>query len=566
MISLASRWLTFPYRFLFGRTPYCPSDRRPRPTPRLEALESRDLLSTSSDVWNFVTAPQLHPMKVSVQTQQAGTAPGLVFVGPYALSENPGVLVGQAGPLIMDNAGNPVWFLPVSSNNKQQVTDFRVQTLFGQQVLTWWQGTIAGTVPSNLPDGSPLPGAYYVIENNHYQQIMTVTAQNGFTSDLHEFLITPAGTAVFISIKAVSADLTPYGGLKNGSYVDPEIQEIDLRTGKLIFTWDMHQHVPLSDSLVPPPTTAGQAWDVFHMNSLEVSPDGSQILVSARNTWTIYDIRHDQTGNILWELGGKENQFTFPTAQVNDSTLNTGPSVALPGHPPGSFFQYQHHARYVFDRNGMIAGISLFDDAGQASGPVSGPFGPGRGMVIDINLSNFTAMVQNPLYYHNPDLFPNSQGDVELLSNSDEFIGWGADVQSSGTSNSYYSEYTSNARVLYDAVMPGQNVSYRAYRNIWVGLPLTRPAVAVRQVGGQRTVYASWNGSTETTSWQLLAGPSPNALKPVTTTPCTGFETAITTTNAGPFYQVQALGADGSVLSTSAVVSFPPAQTHLVRV
>src|SRR5271157_6193264 len=164
MTSWAGSWLTYPFQFLFGRPPHRPSVHGPRPTLlRLEALESRDLLSSSADVWNFVTAPKLHPMKVSVQVQEPGTAPGLIFAGPYALSQNPSDLVGQTGPLIMDNSGNPVWFLPVSSTNKKQVTDFRVQSYRGQPVLTWWQGTLAGTVLSDLPNGTALPGARFYI-------------------------------------------------------------------------------------------------------------------------------------------------------------------------------------------------------------------------------------------------------------------------------------------------------------------------------------------------------------------------------------------------------------------
>ena len=98
----------------------------------------------------------------------------------------------------------------------------------------------------------------------------------------------------------------------------------------MIFTWNMATHVPLSDSFVPAPTTPGQPWDVYHVNSIDVSPDGSQILISARNTWGIYDISH-KTGQVLWQLGGKQNQFSLP------SDLITGPY--------DSAFQYQHDAR-----------------------------------------------------------------------------------------------------------------------------------------------------------------------------------------------------------------------------
>ena len=173
----AASWLIYPFRFLLGRPSHRQSVHGPRRTSlRLDPLESRELLSSSADVWNFVTAPRLHPMKVSVQVQEPGTVAGLIFVGPYAVSQSSSDLVGQTGPLIMDNSGNPVWFLPVSSTNKKQVTDFRVQSYLGQPVLTWWQGTIAGTVPSDLPNGTALPGARFYIYNDHYQKIMTVKA------------------------------------------------------------------------------------------------------------------------------------------------------------------------------------------------------------------------------------------------------------------------------------------------------------------------------------------------------------------------------------------------------
>jgi len=135
---------------------------------------------------------------------------------------------------------------------------------------------------------------------------------------------------------------------------------------------------------------------------------------------------------------------------------------------------------------------------------------------------------------------------VEALPNDDEFIGWGAEHD--------YSEYTQNGAVLYDVVMPGGDISYRAYRNTWVGLPLTAPA-AVRLVNGSPVVYASWNGSTETVAWRLLAGPNPVALSPVSTTSRTGFETTLAAPTSSRFYQLQALDAQGQVLGTSHILS-----------
>jgi hypothetical protein len=138
---------------------------------------------------------------------------------------------------------------------------------------------------------------------------------------------------------------------------------------------------------------------------------------------------------------------------------------------------------------------------------------------------------------------------MQTLANGDQFIGWG--------SESYYSEYTTDGTQIYDVLMPGSDISYRAFSNAWVGLPLTRPAAAVREVDGAQVVYASWNGSTETVAWRLLAGSTPCDLKPVLTAARSGFETALTTTSDGPFFQVQALDAQGHVLQTSSVVRAP---------
>jgi hypothetical protein len=533
MTSCAGNWLTRTFRRLFDDSNRGPRVRGPRFTPqRPESLESRNLLSNASGVWSFVSAPQLHPMKVNVLTLEPGASLDPIFVAPYDQSPDPSELVGETGPLIMDSSGNPIWFRPVSSDNGAQAIDFQAQTLFGKPVLTWWQGTISGIESSKLPVGTSLPGGHFVIYNQHYREIMSVQAPKGFSMDEHEFLITPQGDAYFFGTRVVKANLTPYGGPRNGSYEDPEVFEVNLRTRKLIFAWNMAAHVPLSDSIVSAPTTPGHPWDAYHVNSIDVSPDGSQLLVSVRNTWGIYDVSRG-TGQVLWQIGGKQNEFSLP------SDLITGPY--------GSAFQYQHDARYV------PGGISLFDNGGLGAPPDGGPYGGGRGLILNLDLQDYTASLASPPYDHDPALYPNSQGDLQVLGNGNVFIGWGSDSESGGELSSYYTEYSSSGSVLADFVLAGQDVSYRALSLPWVGVPITRPAAVATDANGQATVYASWNGSSQTVAWELLAGPRRASLSPVSTTSRTGFETAITTTAAGPFYEVKALDGDGAVLKSSAV-------------
>jgi len=524
-------WLTRTFRGLFESANRASVLRKARSAPpRLEALEDRKLLAHGSEFWSFATA-SFHPMKVNVLTLKPGASQNPIFVAPYDQSPDPSRLVGQDGPLIMDSQGNPIWFKPISNNNSKQVFDFNTETLRGKPVLIWWQGTIAGIAPSNLPPGSVLTGQF-VIYNQHYKPIMTVKAPNKVGLDLHELQITNQGNAYFFTTKVVKANLSAYGGPANGSYVDAILQEINLRTGKPLFTWDMAKHVPLADSYIPAPTNPGQPWDVYHVNSIDVSPDGSQILVSARSTWGVYDIQR-RGGGILWQIGGKHNQFAIPPSLV------TGPD--------GSAFQYQHDARFT------AGGISLFDDAGLAAPPNGGPFGPSRVLNLNLDVANHRAGLASPVIYHTPALYANSQGNSQNLGNGNMFVGWGSD-SAPGQLSSYYSQYAADGTVLSDYVLAGQDISYRAFSQPWVGMPLTKPSAAVLNVNGQQTVFASWNGSTQTVSWELLAGSSRGRMSPVSVTTRSGFETAITTTAAGPYYEVKAINEAGQVIGTSQVV------------
>ena len=124
------------------------------PYPTTNGYTTPPFILESSQVWSFVSAPQLNPMKISVDVSKPGLANGLIFVAPYAFSST--AAYGQNGALVMDNSGNPVWFKPLSSPNLMN-TNFKVQSLYGQSVLTFWQGSLA-TAPAytNAPAGSHL--------------------------------------------------------------------------------------------------------------------------------------------------------------------------------------------------------------------------------------------------------------------------------------------------------------------------------------------------------------------------------------------------------------------------
>lgn len=104
---------------------------------------------------------------------------------------------------------------------------------------------------------------------------------------------------------------------------------------------------------------------------------------------------------------------------------------------------------------------------------------------------------------------------------------------------------------------PNQNLSYRAFKNEWVGLPLYPPSIAIDLLCEGVIVYASWNGSIEIVAWQVLAGLSRcNLSVVVICMPRAGFETKIHVKSCGPYFQVNALDSCGEIIGKSRIVYF----------
>ena len=483
----------------------------------------------SNQVWSFVSTPQLHPMKVSVAPYTVSQlASGLILNSPYAISDES--TYGQTGALMTDNDGNPLWFRPLS-NVSLMNADFKVQSLYGNPVLTFWQGTIA-TSPAytNLPAGGAEPGACFYILDNHYNVIQTISAFKGFTADEHELLITPKNTALFFGSKVVSMDLRPYGGPQQGAIHDFSIQEVDLATNQLIFFWDALDHIPLNSTHMPvsSATESSNVWDPYHLNSLGLISGSEDILFSGRNTWTIYRLNRS-TGNFVWQLTGDgTGDFSIPEEGL---------------------FSWQHDARFL---PGNV--ISMFNDncCGYESSVPTGNI-PSHGLILSLDLTNMVANVQSS-YYHNPNVNSSSQGNTQNLANGNKFLGFG--------SYGYFTEYaaqgnnenTSWVNVLYSAQMPGNNISYRTYRNTWIGKPAYPPDIAVNTANNQTIVYASWNGATEVAGWQVYAGTQPHMLSLVSSANKNGFETAINVGTGWTFFQVKAVNSTGQIIGTSMIV------------
>jgi len=458
--------------------------------------ESKEVEEPPPPAQQFASRPDLRPPLVEISRPARDTAPGYVFLAPKRK-------VAQAGPMILDDRGELVWFRPLDTEG---VTDFRVQRYDGRPVLTWWRGQSE----RGIGDG------HFVIVDDAYREIATVTAGNGLAGDIHEFLITERDTALILVYQRVPRDLTEIGGPADGAIWDGVVQELDIASGRVLFEWRSTEHVALDESYAKVPRAErgaeADAYDYFHVNSVELDDDRN-FIISARNTHAIYKVARAD-GEVLWRLGGKRSDYELG---------------------PGVRFAWQHDARRQPDGTlTLYDNVADDEDAGGAS----------RALVLELDHERMRATVLRS-YEHPSGLLATTQGNAQFLPDGHVFVGWG--------SQPYFTEFDREGRVLLDGRFGVDGTdSYRAYRFDWVGRPTDAPAVEAEQGGDSLyTVRMSWNGATEVERWQVLAGPTAQTLRPVAGSAKDGFETDVRVRTAEALIAVRALNPRGAVLGTS---------------
>jgi hypothetical protein len=445
-------------------------------------------------VLHFRSAPSLAPSALRVTTPaRPGAAGGYLFLAPYQGR-------GMPGPAIYDQQGNLVWFHPLPGH--EVATNFQVQSFAGRPALVWWQGRVL-----QLGFGQGEEEIY----DSSYRPLARVRAGNGYRADLHEIRLTPRGTAWVDAFDPIHMNLASAHGAADGVLSDSIVQEVDIRTGLVMWEWHALGHIPLGESFNPPQRSS-YPWDYIHVNSIDPGSAGD-VLLSARNSWTLYDV-DIHSGGFRWRLGGPHSSFRMGA---------------------GTHFYWQHDAE--FQPGGLI---SVFDNASDPPKERQS-----RGLLLDPSLAARTVTLVKAYVSPSRTLLAESQGNTFALPGGDWLLGYGRLPN--------LTEFDAAGHVLLDATL-GPNVQdFRSYLFPWSGQPTSPPAVAAQVSAGGYAVQASWNGATAVVSWRVLAGASASALTPVAGSAKTGFETGFHIA-AGPYVEVQALDGSGAVLGTSAIV------------
>ncbi|KAJ5664577.1 hypothetical protein N7507_005308 [Penicillium longicatenatum] len=211
--------------------------------------------------------------------------------------------INATGEELAPDAGDLVWSGPVIPD----ASNFRVQKLFGQPVITYWAGSGGAAESSSASHGY----GQIVIHNSSYDQIgkwLNLTLPPGTSApcqaDVHESLITEDNTILITAYNTTNADLRDLGGSEDGWVLDSLVLEIDLQTSEILFSWSPLAHVPISDtklSLDGAGANSSDLFDFFHTNSIQ--PFEGNYLINSRSTWSTYLV--NRSVDIIYKINGQ---------------------------------------------------------------------------------------------------------------------------------------------------------------------------------------------------------------------------------------------------------------------
>jgi len=334
----------------------------------------------------------------------------------------------------------------------------------------FWYKKIDGHFPSDLkmqPNGmlsyADIKESYYFagggetvhkIMDSTYTVVDSFATGNGYVADSHDFQLLSNGHALLISYDLQLVDMSKIvSGGNPGAYVAGSIiQELD-SDKNVVFQWRTWDYIQIDESYFD---LTLAAFDPMHANALDVDTDGN-ILVSFRNISQIIKINR-ATGEIMWRLGGRKNQFTFLNEHQENAPL---------------YFSRPHDIRSLPNRH-----ITLFDNGLDHKPAYS------RAVEYEIDGQNKTATLVWE-YKHPDKVFAPMQGSVQRLPNGNTMIGWG-NATKSNSNWPAATEITSDGTIVFEMLFENKGMlSYRALKYPWL----------MNTDAAQVTVYELWQGN-----------------------------------------------------------------------
>ncbi len=261
---------------------------------------------------------------------------------------------------------------------------------------------------------------------------------NGYLADNHDFQLLPNGHVLMLCYDTQTIDMSKIieGGDPDAQVTGSVIQELDVYKN-VVFQWRSWDYIPITDSYQD---LTKHSFDYIHVNSMDFDDSDGNIILSCRETSEVIKISR-ATGDIIWRMGGKHNEFTF----INEHEENAP-----------RYFKLQHDAR-----RHPSGTLTMFDN-GIDDKDQSRPYSRAVEYMLDEKNKTATMVWE---YRHDPNIIAMSGGNVDRLANGNTTIRWGQAAKLGEAPA--MSEVDPNGRTLYEIWLDQDGVSGSFTRSVW---------------------------------------------------------------------------------------------------
>lgn len=349
----------------------------------------------------------------SITVSKTGeTAPGYIFLTVSSDVEDVGYYV-----FMIDDEGNPFKYKKLEDD---YAYDFKMQPnglLSYAQFLSHHSYTGGGN-------------CVHIIMDKDMNIVDSIQLKNGYIAEAHDFQLMPNGHKLAFGYYLTQMDLSDLvdGGYPNAMVSGGIVQELD-QDNNVVWQWRSWDHYdPENYSFGR--RSSRQTISEFHLNTINLDTDGNLFLASP--SWSKKINR--QTGEIMWHLGGDENEFSF----VGVDSLEGVSDVT--GH---AFYRLENGNVLIYD-----------------NGPRRGS-GSSEAHEYQLDEENKIA-TKIKTFTPASDIAAWHRGNAQRLPNGNTIVGWGG---ASGDEIPTCTEFDADGNVVFEAFFDNPEVeSYRAVR------------------------------------------------------------------------------------------------------
>ncbi len=342
-----------------------------------------------------------------------------------------------------------------------------------------------------------------------FTEVATYHAVAGCGTDEHELQVLENGHYLLIGTRSFKVDMRPIvpGGKKDARVSESGIQEFT-PDGDLIFHWRAWDNFDPKDMIgFSDDQPTDQSFRFPHMNSIDIDDDG-HIILSSKRLSEVTKI-HRRTGDIIWRLGGANNQFTF----VGD---------------PLNGFSMQHSARVLGDGH-----YTIFDNGVFHGPPLS------RALEYKLDTSKMTATLVWSYRRQKKPVYAFHMGNVQRLPNGNTLINWA--VQDMPKAQ----EIRPDGSIAYEMNFVDRFKTYRTFKFSWDGKVATPHLVVEPQIDNVTLLFNKF-GDKNVDFYNIYAGKRKNPTEIIATSRKTLLRLYELDNNTTYYFRVTAVDKDGT--------------------